>query len=275
MNATGCGITIPKLAAERVRHGRDWTMIHAKTEDVLHRVGRFSHVITDPPYSARVHAMLGQEHRNDGRAERSALEFGALTRATARAVAVASAHLCDGWSILFGDEYTMCVWRTETEKAGAEWICNGLWHKPNALPKMSGDGPAPACEHFAVTHSRRAPGEGRRVWNGGGRHAFYTVPQDGTYSKARGDVKLHDTPKPLKLLLAMVADYTQIGEIVCDPFAGSAPVGEACLQLGRRYLGIECSRGSFDVAVERLVAAEAFNNVGAARRGQPSLFEAP
>lgn len=273
--APGCGLTLPALGAGvEVRHGKAWTMVHVDCTKMLHRIGRFDAMITDPPYSDKVHAGVGAEHRADGRAQRSALRFASLDRATCRAVAAAAGYLGNGWAIFFGDEYTMPMWRTEGERNRLEWATQGFWRKPNALPRMSGDGPAPGGELFAVMHSGKAPGEGRREWNSGGSSAFYSIPQDGTYAKSRDLVKLHDTPKPLPLCSAIIADYTVRGEVVVDPFAGSAVIGEACIMQGRRYLGIELARGEFANAVERLIAADAFVGVtNARRRGQPSLFE--
>lgn len=37
----------------------------------------------------------------------------------------------------------------------------------------------------------------------------------------------------------LVADLSERGELVCDPYAGSGTAGIACAQLGRRFLGWE------------------------------------
>ena len=49
----------------------------------------------------------------------------------------------------------------------------------------------------------------------------------------------HPTQKPEALLWRIVAASTQPGEIVLDPFCGSATTGVACARLGRQFIGIE------------------------------------
>ena len=49
----------------------------------------------------------------------------------------------------------------------------------------------------------------------------------------------HPTQKPEALLWRIVAASTQPGEVVLDPFCGSATTGVACARLGRQFIGIE------------------------------------
>ena len=67
--------------------------------------------------------------------------------------------------------------------------------------------------------------------------------------------KLHPTQKPLPLMewcISFLADC-----IVCDPFMGSGTTGVACVNLGRKFVGIEIERKYFDIACERIEAAYA------------------
>lgn len=50
---------------------------------------------------------------------------------------------------------------------------------------------------------------------------------------------------------------------ICDPFMGSGTTGVACVNLGRKFIGIEKERKYFDIACERIQNAYA----------QPRLFE--
>jgi DNA modification methylase len=45
--------------------------------------------------------------------------------------------------------------------------------------------------------------------------------------------------------------------LVLDPFMGSGTTGVACLQTGRRFIGIEIDEGYFDIACRRIEAAAA------------------
>ena len=72
----------------------------------------------------------------------------------------------------------------------------------------------------------------------------------------------HPTEKPLKLM-AWSVGHTQ-GDVL-DPFMGSGTTGVACVNLGRKFIGIEIERRYFDIAVRRI--EEAYR--------QPRLFAEP
>lgn len=63
---------------------------------------------------------------------------------------------------------------------------------------------------------------------------------------------LHPNQKPLALMRWCVE---KTHGVVLDPFAGSFTTGVACLQLGRRFIGIEIERKYFDLGCQRLLAA--------------------
>lgn len=49
----------------------------------------------------------------------------------------------------------------------------------------------------------------------------------------------HPTPKPWQLAAHFIALHTKPGDLVLDPFCGGGSTGEACIRLGRRFIGIE------------------------------------
>jgi site-specific DNA-methyltransferase (adenine-specific) len=65
----------------------------------------------------------------------------------------------------------------------------------------------------------------------------------------------HPAPFPVKLP-AMILETTN-AQTVCDPFMGSGTTGVACLEAGRKFIGIEIERRWFDLACERVSAAHA------------------
>jgi len=73
--------------------------------------------------------------------------------------------------------------------------------------------------------------------------------------------------KPLDLMLQLVLDFTEPGDLVLDPFAGSGTTGVACLSLGRRFVGWEIDEAFFEVACRRLRGERAVP-----RPEQPDLF---
>ena len=66
---------------------------------------------------------------------------------------------------------------------------------------------------------------------------------------------LHPTQKPLALLEYLVKTYTDKGETVLDFTMGSGTTGHACMNLGRRFIGIEQDAGYFALAQERIADA--------------------
>ena len=66
----------------------------------------------------------------------------------------------------------------------------------------------------------------------------------------------HPNQKPTALLAELIRSYTAPGELVCDPTMGSGSTGVACVQTGRRFLGIELDPGYFALAERRITACQ-------------------
>lgn len=93
----------------------------------------------------------------------------------------------------------------------------------------------------------------------GTRHPLSVLPAFGlTPEESLG----HPTQKPLALARYLVLTYSNPGDLVVDPFAGSGTFGAAALALGRRFLGAEKDPEWRQKAARRLEAV------------QPELFPA-
>jgi site-specific DNA-methyltransferase (adenine-specific) len=70
--------------------------------------------------------------------------------------------------------------------------------------------------------------------------------------------RLPDIPTqlPLDLLRMVVGCASDPGDLVLDPFSGSATTGAACIELGRRFLGIEDKAEFVRLSQQRLLAAQ-------------------
>jgi site-specific DNA-methyltransferase (adenine-specific) len=64
--------------------------------------------------------------------------------------------------------------------------------------------------------------------------------------------KLHPTQKPVTLMEYLVKTYTLSGETVLDNCMGSGTTGVACMNLGRKFIGIEKDPDYFKVAYDRI-----------------------
>jgi site-specific DNA-methyltransferase (adenine-specific) len=207
------------------------------------------HVITDPPYCETTHSRRNMTRHLEGY-EVPAIDFGSMAAADTEAVADALLRATKRWVLAFTSDRGLGPW---IDAFAEEFVRTLVWIKTDPMPQMTGDRPAHGFEVVAAAHRN-----GRKRWNGGG--------SPGTYTGHRGDGKRgHPTQKPIWLMLALVSDFTDPGELVCDPFAGSGTTGVACIQLGRRFVGWERDPKYFAVAVKRLRAA----------REQLGLFDRP
>lgn len=64
--------------------------------------------------------------------------------------------------------------------------------------------------------------------------------------------KTHPTEKPVPLMEILIANSTKENEIVLDPFAGSSPVAQACINLNRRYICVEKDEKYYAISCKRL-----------------------
>lgn len=66
----------------------------------------------------------------------------------------------------------------------------------------------------------------------------------------------HPTQKWLPMMEYIVNTICPADGICLDPFMGSGTTGVACVNLGRRFVGVERERKYFDMACERIAAAQ-------------------
>ena len=79
-----------------------------------------------------------------------------------------------------------------------------------------------------------------------------------TFSNANHKDQKHPTQKPVPLLEYLVKTYTNEGDTVLDNCMGSGSTGVACMNTGRRFIGMEIDPQYFAVAEKRI--GEALKN---------------
>jgi len=129
------------------------------------------------------------------------------------------------------------------------------WYKVNPPPNL-------ACRYF--THATETilwaakSVKSRHTFNyadmkqqNGGKQmqSLWQIMPPGKSEKRHGK---HPTQKPEALLKRIVEASTHPGELVLDPFCGSATTGVACARLGRRFVGIEREMEYIELAHLRL-----------------------
>lgn len=66
---------------------------------------------------------------------------------------------------------------------------------------------------------------------------------------------LHPTQKPVALMEYLIRTYTNEGDTVLDNTMGSGTTGVACMNTGRKFIGIERDPKYFEIAKARIEAA--------------------
>jgi site-specific DNA-methyltransferase (adenine-specific) len=71
----------------------------------------------------------------------------------------------------------------------------------------------------------------------------------------------HPTQKPLRLVDRCLRASTNPGDVVFDPFSGSATTGVAAITIGRHFIGCERESDFVEIAINRLSDASEKSNV--------------
>ena len=212
---------------------------------------KMDHAIFDPPYSEWVHdkSRMGakrsvgdKENRfaDGGFSRQKDIGFAALDEDTREKVAAWIGGHVSRWSLAFCDVESSHLWRDAFVDFGLDYVRTGAWVKVGGTPQFTGDRPAAGFEAITIAHAK-----GRKRWNGGGAHAVWTVPI------VRVE-RVHTTQKPEELMAQLLAQFTDPGDAIIDPFMGSGTTLVAAKRLGRKAIGIERERKYCDLAIERL-----------------------
>lgn len=213
----------PYFAADGV------ALYHGDYHEILGALGPFDHVITDPPYAEETH----RDHLSSIATDRAPLNWSHLDPEAFRALCDRLTSLAARWVVM------TCDYRQAPAVYHRPYFVRlGVWIKHNGAPQFTGDRPGMGYEPILILH--RA---GAKRWNGGGRHGVWHA--DAIHGE-------HPTQKPERLLLALVSDFTDPGEMILDPFAGLGTTLVAAKRLGRKAIGIEREEKYCELAASRL-----------------------
>ena len=132
---------------------------------------------------------------------------------------------------------------------GANWFTRHLphsggwliWDKRLSAETMAEKGWPLGEAELAWTNIRGSTRVFRNLWSG-----LLRDTEKGEF--------YHPTQKPVVLMQWCVQQIQD--RIVIDPFMGSGTTGVACMNLGRKFIGIEIKRKYFDIACERIENAQ-------------------
>lgn len=102
-----------------------------------------------------------------------------------------------------------------------------------------------ATEHALILYRDKLP-----KFNNNGKMIFdwFNWERDG-----KDIPKIHPAQKPVKLLKRLIEIYTDVGDVVIDPCAGSGSTLRACAETGRSGYGFEISRDFCKRAKEEML----------------------
>jgi len=96
--------------------------------------------------------------------------------------------------------------------------------------------------------------EQKHVYGNDGEHhnpcTILEIPAD-----KKKELGLHPTQKVVELMEYLIRTYTNEGDTVLDNCMGSGTTGVACVNTGRKFVGIELDPKYFEIAKQRIEAA--------------------
>ena len=270
-------------------------MIHLLNANALHiplAANTVQCVITSPPYWGLrcygVDAQLGLEATPDEFLANMVSVFREVWRVL-KDTGVLFVNMGDSYGD--GKQLQGMPWRLAFALQSDGWILRSdiIWHKPNPMPESVTDRPTKAHEYvFLLSKQGRyfydadAVRENHvRLWNPLAKNGSFTgggIPRaekaDGRIPNPKGRNRRtvwtvatqpysgsHFATFPTALIEPMILAGSRPGDLVLDPFSGTATVGEVSRKHHRRYVGLELNPEYIELAKERT------------RHIQPTLFD--
>lgn len=184
----------------------------------------------------------------------------------------------NGAIVLFGSGHFTVDLINAADNCGAKWRYNLIWQKTtptgflnanrqpmrthedvcvfyNAQPTYN---PQKTTGHLRKVSTENHKRNCKKTSNYGeyGLHSYDSVERFPTsvltFATDKQKSAIHPTQKPVALLEWLVKTYTNPDDLVVDNCMGSGSTGVACVNTGRRFIGIELNKEYFDAAAKRI-----------------------
>jgi site-specific DNA-methyltransferase (adenine-specific) len=212
-------------------------------------------LITDPPYSSGGQfrgdrtqktslkyvqtdsiATNRDEFAGDNRDQRAFLAWMTMWMGRTLQIAKPGAVCC-----IFTDWRQLPTMTDAVQCGGWVWRNLVTWWKPGVRMQR---GRFSSSAEYVIYGSHGIPIEGERS------------PQNVlSFPPVGGEEKEHIAEKPAALLEALIS-ITMPDAVILDPFMGSGTTGVACMNMGRKFIGIEIGETHFQRACERVANAQ-------------------
>jgi DNA modification methylase len=226
-----------------VEHIGRATLYLGDCREVLTSRSAVDHIITDPPYSERTHARHDENasKRRDN-ADAKALGYSALSESDVGALAALLGASSRGWVAWLTDSELAPHIRKAFDALGRTTFPPLPFYQSGRSVRLAGDGPCSWTDWIVVARTKAL-----NKWG--------TLP--GGYIASEGwNDKERMGGKPTRLMRQMVIHYSRPDDLVCDPFMGAGTTGVACMQEGRRFIGIEIDPDAFELSCKRIEDAQ-------------------
>jgi len=210
----------------------DCTLYFGDCLDVMPTLSPVDMVLTDIPYHEVNQKSSGLRNLDKGKADEKGLDIPTTIQ-----------HLIN---LTTGSIYVFCGTMqisliVELMRKNGLTVRVGAWNKTNPSP-MNGSRLWLSGLEFCV-FGRRA----KATFNEHCKKAIWDNPS--------GRNKSHPTEKPLPLFSRLIEASSNSGDVVLDCCMGSGTTGVACVNTGRKFIGIELDAGYFDIACDQVEAA--------------------
>jgi site-specific DNA-methyltransferase (adenine-specific) len=236
-----------------VETGPGWELRLGDFRAVLASVEGITQVICDPPYLSAKVDIGGGSWAGSQKPDSTSL---AVAGQPVMGYEPASAELltsivdfsrtrASGWLVAFNDFDGVACMRQHVQSTKGTASEPIAWVKPPCLTPRRGANylPEKGTEYILAARWNRQKANGRMM-PGAYVSPRNTQPGNRTLVVTGG--------KPLALMRAIVRDYTEPGDLICDPTAGGATTLLAAVIEGRRAIGAELDPKTYAKAVARL-----------------------
>jgi len=142
-------------------------------------------------------------------------------------------------------------WRDKTLLHPISWFHPTGWHLRSEIVWNRGGGMMMNARMFCRFDERI-------LWFDRGKHKWnQSATGYGTvWNIARAQNKEHPVAFPLEIPTRCIGATTDTDDACLDPFMGSGTTGVACMNLGRKFIGVEIEERYFDIACGRITNAQ-------------------
>lgn len=216
-----------------------------RMKELIEKGRKVDAVITDPPYELEFHLGGQQRRAKDFTELGKNIKF--MSDGFEKETLNLMIQICKTPNILVfcsNKQISSIMSFFESKKLSTTLL---VWKKTNACPLGKGKHISD-LEFVVYARGKNAP------FNNEVEYFKKFKLQSSPFVNGKG--RVHPAQKPLELIQNYVELHSFENQIILDPFMGSGTTGVACMNLNRKFIGIEKEEKYFNVAKERIENAK-------------------